>query len=155
MDINNPQTVAEVTREFNRYQQAILNNDVAVLNELFWNNTLTLRYGIGENLYGYAAIAAFRGARDPASALRVVGKNVVTTYGRDRGVSRRARSGQCAAGGRQERGDHLRPRCGHHQLRVRARRTPRPSKPIVDTHARRLAHRRGACELHGRTKALS
>ncbi|MBM3344259.1 MAG: oxalurate catabolism protein HpxZ [Betaproteobacteria bacterium] len=83
MDINNPQTVAEVTREFNRYQQAILNNDVAVLNELFWNNTLTLRYGIGENLYGYAAIAAFRGARDPASALRVVGKNVVTTYGRD------------------------------------------------------------------------
>lgn len=83
MEINHPQTLAEVTREFDRYQQAILDNDVAVLNELFWNNTLTLRYGIGENLYGHAAIAAFRGARDPASAVRVVGKTVVTSYGRD------------------------------------------------------------------------
>lgn len=83
MEINHPQTLAEVTREFDRYQQAILDNDVAVLNELFWNNTQTLRYGIGENLYGHAAIAAFRGARDPASAVRVVGKTVVTSYGRD------------------------------------------------------------------------
>lgn len=83
MEINHPQTLAEVTRQFERYQQAIIDNEVAVLNELFWNNTLTLRYGIGENLYGHAAIAAFRGARDPASAVRVVGKTIVTSYGRD------------------------------------------------------------------------
>lgn len=83
MEINHPQTLAEVTQHFNRYQQAIIDNDVAVLNELFWNNALTLRYGTGENLYGHAAIAAFRGARDPAAAARVVGKTIVTTYGRD------------------------------------------------------------------------
>lgn len=83
MEINHPQTLAEVTRQFNRYQQAIIDNEVAVLDELFWHHTLTLRYGIGENLYGHAAIAAFRGARDPASAARVVGKSIVTTYGRD------------------------------------------------------------------------
>lgn len=83
MEINHPQTLAEVTREFNRYQQAIIDNDVAVLNELFWNNTLTIRYGTGENLYGHAEIAAFRGARDPRSVARVVGKTVVTSYGRD------------------------------------------------------------------------
>jgi Protein of unknown function (DUF3225) len=83
MDINHPQTLAEVTRQFDRYQQAIIDNDVTVLNELFWNNTLTLRFGIGENLYGHAEIAAFRGTRDPASAARVVGKTVVTSYGRD------------------------------------------------------------------------
>ena len=56
MEINHPLAVSEVTREFNRYQQAILDNDVAVLNELFWNNALTLRYGSGENLYGHEAI---------------------------------------------------------------------------------------------------
>jgi hypothetical protein len=83
MEINHPQTLAEVTQQFARYQQAIIDNEVAVLNELFCNNTLTLRYGIGENLYGHAAIAAFRGARDPASAARVVGKTIVTSYGRD------------------------------------------------------------------------
>lgn len=83
MEINHPQTLAEVTRHFDRYQQAIIDNDVAVLNELFWHNALTLRYGTGENLYGHAEIAAFRGARDPRSAARVVGKSVVTSYGRD------------------------------------------------------------------------
>jgi Protein of unknown function (DUF3225) len=83
MQINHPQTLAEVTRQFDRYQQAIIDNDVGVLNELFWNNALTLRYGIGENLYGHPAIAAYRGTRDAASVARVVGKTVVTSYGRD------------------------------------------------------------------------
>lgn len=83
MEINHPQTLAELTRQFDRYQQAIIDNDVAVLNELFWNDALTVRYGIGENLYGHAEIAAYRGARDPKSVMRVVGKSVVTTYGRD------------------------------------------------------------------------
>jgi hypothetical protein len=87
MEINHPQTLAEVTRQFNRYQQAIIDNEVDVLNELFRDNTLTLRYGTGENLYGHAAIAAFRGARDPASAERVVVKTIVTTYGRDAGTT--------------------------------------------------------------------
>ena len=83
MQINQPQTLAEVTRQFDRYQQAIIDNDIAVLNELFWNNALTLRYGTGENLYGHAEIAAYRGARDAKSVARVVGKTVVTSYGHD------------------------------------------------------------------------
>ena len=83
MEINHPQTLAEVTRQFDRYQQAIIANDIAVLNELFWRNTLTLRYGIGENLYGHDEIAAYRRARDPKSAARIVSKAVVTTFGRD------------------------------------------------------------------------
>jgi hypothetical protein len=83
MEINHPQTLAEVTREFNRYQQAIIDNEVAVLDELFWKNALTLRYGVGENLYGHAEIAAYRGTRDAASVARLLGKTIVTTYGRD------------------------------------------------------------------------
>ncbi len=83
MEINNPQVLAEVTKAFDRYQQAIIDNDIAVLNELFWDNTRTIRYGIGENLYGHHEIANFRGTRDPKSVARVVGKTVVTSYGRD------------------------------------------------------------------------
>ena len=83
MEINKPAVLSEITKAFDRYQQAIIDNDVAVLNELFWNNTLTIRYGTGENLYGHAEIAAFRGARDPKSAVLVVGKSVVTSYGQD------------------------------------------------------------------------
>ena len=83
MEINNPQTLTELTRQFNRYQQAIIDNDIAVLNELFWNNAHTIRYGTGENLYGHAEISAFRGARDPRSVARMVGKSVITSYGAD------------------------------------------------------------------------
>jgi hypothetical protein len=81
--VNIPETVAEVTRAFERYEQALVNNDVAVLDELFWNSPHTLRYGATENLYGHAAIAEFRGARSPAGLARRLLKTVITTYGRD------------------------------------------------------------------------
>ncbi len=83
MEINNPQVQAELLKQFDRYQQAVIDNDVAVLNELFWDNALTIRYGIGENLYGYAAIANFRSTRNLQGLARVVGKTVVTSYGGD------------------------------------------------------------------------
>jgi hypothetical protein len=83
MQINDPQVLAEVSSAFQRYQDAIISNDIAVLNELFWNNALTLRYGAGENLYGHAAIAGYRSARNPAGLAREETKRVVTSYGRD------------------------------------------------------------------------
>ena len=83
MEIDNPQALAEVKASFKRYQDAIIANDIAVLNELFWNNPLTLRYGTGENLYGHQAIAGFRSARNPAGLAREVTKEVVSCYGRD------------------------------------------------------------------------
>lgn len=83
MEINHPQTLAEVTAAFRRYQDALVANDVAVLNELFWQDALTLRYGIGENLYGHDAISAYRGARAPAGLARQVTETVITSYGRD------------------------------------------------------------------------
>ncbi len=83
MEINNPQVHAALLKQFDRYQQALIDNDVAVLNELFWYNALTIRYGVGENLYGHAAIATYRSTRDPQGLTRVVGTSVVTSYGRN------------------------------------------------------------------------
>jgi hypothetical protein len=81
--INLPDVVAEVTAQFARYEQALTGNDVAVLDELFWNSPHTLRYGVGENLYGYEAIASFRAGRPSQGLQREVLKTVITTYGRD------------------------------------------------------------------------
>jgi hypothetical protein len=81
--LNLPDIVAEVTAAFERYEAALGSNDVAVLDELFWNSTHTLRYGATENLYGHAAIARFRGARNPAGLARTLSKVVITTYGRN------------------------------------------------------------------------
>lgn len=83
MELNLPHVVEELTHAFARYEAALTSNDVAVLDELFWNNPLTLRYGITENLYGYDAIASFRSARSPAGLARTTRNTVITTYGAD------------------------------------------------------------------------
>ena len=62
-EINIPDVLAEVTAAFQRYEAALVSNDVAVLDELFFKHPVTLRFGVTENLYGYDAIAAFRSGR--------------------------------------------------------------------------------------------
>lgn len=83
MTLNLPEIVAEVTTAFMRYEEALVTNDVAVLDELFWESPTTIRYGAGENLYGYPAIKAFRGTRSSANLMRTLRNTVITTYGRD------------------------------------------------------------------------
>ncbi len=83
MEINIPDVWAEVEQQSNRYEAALVGNDVAVLDELFWCSPHTLRYGVTENLYGYDAICAFRAARPAQGLARTVLKTVITTYGRD------------------------------------------------------------------------
>jgi len=82
-DINLPDVLAEVTAAFIRYEKALTSNDVAVLDELFWNSPHTLRYGATENLYGYVEIQAFRAGRPAQGLERVLLKTVITSYGRD------------------------------------------------------------------------
>jgi hypothetical protein len=83
MDINLPEVLAEVRAVFERYEQALVSNDVAVLDELFWTSPLTLRYGATENLYGIDAIREFRNARPSQGLARELMNTVITTYGRD------------------------------------------------------------------------
>ena len=81
MQINHPATLAEVTSAFERYEHALVTNDVAVLDELFWNSPHTLRYGVTENLYGYEAIQAFRAGRPSTGLERTLLRTQITTYG--------------------------------------------------------------------------
>lgn len=83
LEINRPEVLAEVDAAFARYEDALANNRVEVLDELFWPSSRTLRYGATENLVGIDAIRAFRAARSPAGLARRLRNTVVTTYGRD------------------------------------------------------------------------
>lgn len=87
MEIDCPDVVAEVTAAFDRYEQALVSNDIAMLGLLFRDDPRTLRYGIAENLYGYAEISAFRQARSPVGLARKISRTVITTYGRDFAVA--------------------------------------------------------------------
>ena len=83
MIINDPKVRAEVMAVFARYEQALISNDVAVLDELFWQSEHTIRYGGGENLYGADEILAFRNARPSSGLGRRLSRTVITTYGND------------------------------------------------------------------------
>jgi hypothetical protein len=87
MEIDLPEIIEEVTAQFDRYEQALVTNDVAVLDAIFHRDARTIRYGGGENLYGYGEIEAFRAARSPVGLARTVSKTVITTYGRDFAVA--------------------------------------------------------------------
>ena len=87
MDIDLPDVVAEVTAAFERYERALMANDVATLNSLFRDDPRTIRYGVGEILYGHDEIKAFRAARSPVGLMRNISRTVITTFGRDFAVA--------------------------------------------------------------------
>ena len=83
MIVNDPATLAEVEAVFARYETALVENDVAVLDELFWQDERTIRYGMGENLDGVSEILAFRKGRSPAGLARDLDRTIITTFGTD------------------------------------------------------------------------
>ena len=83
MEVNLPEVLAEMMAVFARYEDALVNNKVEVLDELFWHSPHTVRYGAAENLIGIAAIRAFRIARPATGLARRLSNTVITTYGRD------------------------------------------------------------------------
>jgi hypothetical protein len=87
MEIDLPEVVAEVRGCFERYEQALVSNDVPALNAFFRDDTRTIRYGGGEILYGYDEIKAFRAARSPVALGRTLDRTVITTFGRDFAVA--------------------------------------------------------------------
>lgn len=86
-DIDLPDVRAEVEAVFAEYERALVTNDVATLDRLFLDRPTTIRYGAGENLYGFNEIAAFRAARSPAGLARILDRTVITTYGTDVAVA--------------------------------------------------------------------
>ena len=87
MDIDSPEVVAEVKAAFERYEQALVSNDVPTLAEIFHDDPRTVRYGASESLYGYAEIAAFRRSRSPIGLARTLSRTVISSYGPDYGVA--------------------------------------------------------------------
>ena len=83
MIVNDPATLAEVEAVFRRYETALVENDVATLDELFWQDERVVRYGGGENLYGSSEILEFRKGRSPQDLARDLSRTVLTAFGTD------------------------------------------------------------------------
>ncbi|WP_237217122.1 oxalurate catabolism protein HpxZ [Falsiroseomonas oryziterrae] len=82
MQLDDPVVLAEVRAVFDRYEAALMANDSAVLDEIFWADPRTVRFGIAEILYGHEAIRAFR-ASVRHYAQRVQRRVHIVAFGRD------------------------------------------------------------------------
>jgi len=87
IEIDLPDVVKEVKAAYDRYNNAVNSGTISTLNNTFWNDSRTIRYGQAENLYGYEAIEGFRAAARPLDPPRTLSKTVITTYGRDFAVA--------------------------------------------------------------------
>jgi hypothetical protein len=86
-EIDLPDVVAEVQAAYDRYNKAVNAGTIGTLNNTFWKDSRTIRYGQAENLYGYQAIEGFRAAARPLAPPRTLSSTVITTYGRDFAVA--------------------------------------------------------------------
>lgn len=82
MIINDPAVVAEVAAAFHAYEAALMADDVAAMDQLFHDAPTTVRYGVGEVLYGIEEIREFRKTRG-GSPQRRLGRVEITAYGAD------------------------------------------------------------------------
>ena len=87
MTIDEPAVKAEVEAAFAAYERALVGNDVEALDRFFLPGNHAIRYGAGENLYGFGEIKAFRAARSPAGLARKLEKTRVVAYGRDLAIA--------------------------------------------------------------------
>lgn len=87
MKINLPEVVAELRSAFQRYEAALIANDVQVLIELFWDSPHTVRLGRAENLFGSVEISAFRSSRKGNGLKRHLYSTVITTFGEEVGTT--------------------------------------------------------------------
>jgi len=85
MQINEPQTVAELESLYAQYEKALMANDADTLTEMFWSSPHSMRFGVNENLYGVDEIAAFRKGRPAANLARTIRRLDIVTFGRDFG----------------------------------------------------------------------
>lgn len=83
MKINDPEVVAELEALYPQYEQALVENDVEKLVEMFWDGPKVMRFGVTENLYGPEELEAFRKSRPAANLARTVKRLDIVSFGHD------------------------------------------------------------------------
>lgn len=81
--INRPDVLLEVQAAFDQYEQALRDDDLAMLDHLFWDDDRVVRYGVADIQYGFAEIHAWRETAPYIGPARQLLRTVITTFGND------------------------------------------------------------------------
>jgi len=80
-EIDLPEVVDEVTRQFWAYEKAFMANDVEALIGFFWADERLTRYGIADRQLGMVQMQAFRRASPAPDFTRTIENLRVTAFG--------------------------------------------------------------------------
>lgn len=80
---NLPDVMSEFCQVFDRYERALVANDVPVLDELFYDSPNTVRYGLEDEQYGMAAVKNHRAAQPAKGFPRELLRTALCTWGHD------------------------------------------------------------------------
>jgi hypothetical protein len=86
MRINDPVVIAELRALHDAYEKALLSNNVAILDALFWDSPHAVRYGVTENLHGTDEIRAFRQGRPKINLDRTISRLEIMSFGDTAGI---------------------------------------------------------------------
>jgi hypothetical protein len=79
-EVNRREVVAEVRSVFERYEAALVDNDLDVLDELFWDSTHTERFGLSDRQRGFAAVQSARRTVTRQTPPRTLRDLVIITF---------------------------------------------------------------------------
>jgi hypothetical protein len=81
---NIPEVVAEVRERFERYEQALNDKNIEVLDDTYWNSPYTIRFGPAEHGFGFDQIHAHRVRRPQGPSSKEARRRLeILTLGRD------------------------------------------------------------------------
>lgn len=80
---HNSPLVQELTQLYLKYEKALVENELVVLDDLFWDSPDVVRFGATENLYGISEIRAFRRDRLTHNLARTISNLKVVPFGED------------------------------------------------------------------------
>ncbi len=82
-EVNRPEVVDDVRATFERYERALVANDLGVLDELFWDDPAVERVGLDDRQHGAAEVRAHRSGLARQTPPRSLRDTVITTFGDD------------------------------------------------------------------------
>ena len=86
-DVDLPAVVEEITALFDRYESALMANDLATLDAFFWPDERLTRYGIADRQWGITELRAFRAATPAPTFTRRLEHLRVSAFGPDCAVA--------------------------------------------------------------------
>ena len=87
MEVNLPEIIEQVKNAFMNYEHALAENDVEVIDKIFWNDPKTLRYGPNGTIISHRALSTFRRNRKTRGIRRTLRNTNIVTFGRDFAVA--------------------------------------------------------------------